>query len=1062
MLSKGYAEQGSTEYGFARMPNGLVLDTFMRRLFRAALMRAEGTGKALPPNPLVPGECDAFVSWLATPPEDSPRRNLSRYLLSLHSGRADLKEAFPDPEGANFESFAAWVGHEAAAGRIPVALAGIGAPPAAHRLQYEAGRQVGRVRRRLAAVPVPGTEHEVVRLNLAGAVRGLDKAVEAMPLPGEARRVKLNAHRALGRLERRLMAVPVPGTGDERVRINMARALGRLESRLLAAPLAPAPEPSAPSAAEPSKPGIRVAGYFTTESGVGELGRLTIATVREADLPLSTYLESSSVSRQAHPFDGRADDYDVNLICVNADELPNFARRVGRTFFDDHYTIGLWAWELEQFPEAFSAAFDHVDEVWGISSFVRDAIAATTNKPVFAFPLPILDPLPGVGTSSAGLPPSKASFDLPDSFTFLYCFDLLSIFERKNPLGLVEAFKRAFTRDEGPILAIKVLNSDLEPASMRRLLDAVAGREDIKVIDGYLDHDLNRALMQAADCYVSLHRSEGFGLTMAEAMAMGKPVIATGYSGNLDFMDDETSYLVSWRPGFVPFGCQPYPAGARWAEPDLDHAASLMRRVYDRPAEAEAIGARARESVLSKYGVGVRAAFVAERYQEARATLTDRRRPRSAAMAPRAVGEGGSGPQVSGELVQRVTRPRSLEAPSRHPRSAFIYRRVVARALRSHADHDREVHGDLARALEALQSRFEGDVGQIQQLIGLLRQDIDKAAAGLEDFDRRLRETTDAFEGASAEQMRLSHWLERLSGEVEGHQVELSSHGAEISTHQVDLAGHRAEIDALSAGADTLWRIAGAKGEFLSKAVELTRELYSLPYMADPGVFEIEGPDGGSVLGYGAERLSKDGYASFEDIFRGPESFIRDRLRPYLQYLVQNPPVVDLGCGRGEMLELLHEAGVDALGIDSDPTMVARARDKGYDVREEDIFVYLSDASNESVGAVFSAQVVEHLDAALVVRMLESSLRVLRPGGLLVIETVNPYPIQSFKAFWTDPTHRTMLYPEVLLQLCSSVGYSEAFVVFPNGSGDLSQDRWSQGEYAVVARKMLSDDEHAP
>ncbi len=1040
LLANGYDEQGGTEYGFARMPNGIVLDRFMRRLYRSALIRAEETGRDLPPSPLLAGECDAFVEWLGTPPEESPRRLLGRYLLAVHAGRLDLQEAFPDPEGVNFGAFCTWVAHETAAGRLPGALGTVQAAPDGRRWRYEAGRQIGRARRRLSAVPLPGTEHEAVRLNLAGAVRRLDKAAEVAPVPDRGRTAQLNVHRALGRLERRLVAVPVPGTGDERVRINMARLLGRLESRLLTEPPSLTPPPSAAIERQPPKQGVRVAGYFTTESGVGELGRLTIAAAKEAGLPMGTYLETSSVSRQAHPFEATVDDYDVNLVCVNADELPNFARRVGANFFDGHYTIGLWAWELEEFPSAFSPAFDHVDEVWGISSFVRDAIARATDKPVFAFPLPILDPLPVRAPSGDEVRLPKAYFDLPDRYTFLYYFDLLSIFERKNPLGLIEAFKRAFGEDEGPVLVMKVLNSALEPASMNRLLDAAAGREDIRIMDGYLEHHVNRALMQASDCYVSLHRSEGFGLTMAEAMAMGKPVIATAYSGNLDFMDDDTSYLVSWRPGSVPVGCQPYRAGARWAEPDLDHAASLMRQVYERPAEASEVGARAREAVLSKYGVMARAGFVAERYKEARAKLSCRSHGQMAGPGRPVPKSDGPPPERPGDLVQLATRPRWLGAPSRYPQAALLYRRAVARALRSHADHDREVHGDLARAVEAVEVRLDDMVLQLRENLTSVRRDVDEIGTNLLDCDRRLREIGDELGIGSAERSALSQAVDRLSAELDSHQ-------AVLDVHEVGLNG-------LARGADTLWRIAGANGELLEDAVRTSRELRSTPYMADPAVFEMKTPDGKTVLGYNTNALEV-GYASFEDVFRGPEGFIRERFRPYLPLLTPHPPVVDLGCGRGEMLGLLREAGIEALGIDRDDSMVTRATNLGYDVRRCDIFEYLRNAEEQTVGAVFCAQVVEHMEADQVMELLKGSLRVLKFGGSLVVETVNPYPVQSFKTFWTDPTHRTMLYPEVLLQLCASAGYGDAFVFFPAGAGDVTEDRWTQGEYAVVATRPL-------
>ena len=121
---------------------------------------------------------------------------------------------------------------------------------------------------------------------------------------------------------------------------------------------------------------------------------------------------------------------------------------------------------------------------------------------------------------------------------------------------------------------------------------AATGRPDVLVIDGHLPRAELGSLMAAADCYVSLHRSEGFGLTMAESMALGKPVIATAYSGNLDFMNDENSFLVPFSWATVPPGAGPYPVGARWADPDLDAAAAIMRTVVGSPDVAEAVAAR--------------------------------------------------------------------------------------------------------------------------------------------------------------------------------------------------------------------------------------------------------------------------------------------------------------------------------------------------------------------------------------------------------------------------------------------------------------------------------------
>jgi glycosyltransferase involved in cell wall biosynthesis len=366
-------------------------------------------------------------------------------------------------------------------------------------------------------------------------------------------------------------------------------------------------------------PGILVTGYLRAELGVGQLGRLALAVVEEAGIPRATLVESGTASRQNHPFaHDERNDLNVNLVCVNADRIPELAGRVGPGFFDGRYTIGLWAWENEVFPHDFANAFDYVDEVWTISEFTRAAVAAASNKPVFTFPLPIVEPTPPPGLD-------RTTLGLPDGPMFLFCFDLLSILERKNPLGVITAFCRAFQPDEGPLLVLKVLNGHLRMVDLERIKLAASERTDVLVIDRYFDHDQNSALMATCDCYVSLHRCEGFGLTMGEAMALGKPVIATAYSGNMDFMTTDTSYLVGWTDTTVPAGCDPYPAGAPWAEPDLEEAAQLMRDVVVHREEAEALGRRARTHVLHSHGLRSRRDFMADRFRHAQHTLAERR-----------------------------------------------------------------------------------------------------------------------------------------------------------------------------------------------------------------------------------------------------------------------------------------------------------------------------------------------------------------------------------------------------------------------------------------------------
>lgn len=227
--------------------------------------------------------------------------------------------------------------------------------------------------------------------------------------------------------------------------------------------------------------------------------------------------------------------------------------------------------------------------------------------------------------------------------------------------------------------------------------------------------------------------------------------------------------------------------------------------------------------------------------------------------------------------------------------------------------------------------------------------------------------------------------------------------------------------------------------------------------MADPEAWLTDDDQGRRVIGYRGggtgTHLASSGYAGFEDVFRGPEALVRERQRVYLDLLVAEAPVLDVGCGRGELLELLAGAGIAASGVDADASMVARCREKGLEVVEGEGLTYLRALETSSLGALFCAQVVEHLHADELRALLDEAQRVLRPGGVFVAETVNPHALGAFKTFWTDPTHRLPLFPEVLVVLAAGAGFEAAEVIFPNGTGSLDVDRWQQGEYAVVARK---------
>jgi glycosyltransferase involved in cell wall biosynthesis len=193
-------------------------------------------------------------------------------------------------------------------------------------------------------------------------------------------------------------------------------------------------------------------------------------------------------------------------------------------------------------------------------------------------------------------------------------FDYSSVLQRKNPLGLVEAYCRAFGPGDGARLVIKTIHADIWPAAAAQVREAAGDRDDIIFLDGYLDSIEMRALFHLLDCYVSLHRSEGLGLTLASAMAAGTPAIATGWSGNLEFMTPENSILCPYDLVEVGPGADPYPAEARWANPDLDAAAGAMRRMVDQPGFTEDLGAKARTTFADNFRPSVAAPWFVERF----------------------------------------------------------------------------------------------------------------------------------------------------------------------------------------------------------------------------------------------------------------------------------------------------------------------------------------------------------------------------------------------------------------------------------------------------------------
>ncbi len=424
----------------------------------------------------------------------------------------------------------------------------------------------------------------------------------------------------------------VPG-GDSGTLARWALEHGIHESRydpvLLrrAADLTIAAQP-APEESRKLRPrGVNLVGYLAGELGIGTSARLMDAALQAAHIPTSTFAASADLQSRATAAYRRSDGtrFDTSLLAVNADQT----KTVSESLVDvvaGSYRIGMWYWEVESFPASRDAAFSHVDEVWAATDFVRDAIAARATVPVRT----VTPPLP---QRSAIEPPEiPARLQIPvDRPWFFFAFDYLSTVERKNPLGLLDAFDRAFSQDdgEGPILVIKTLNAGRRVGDAERLRLAAAGRADVILVDEYLEPDELTALMARCTAYVSLHRAEGLGLTIAEAMAWGRPVVVSAYSGNMQFTNSRNSFLVPCTMTTIPIGAEPYPAGTRWGDPDLDQAAAILRRIVDDPAAALAVGRQAAEDIRTLHSP----AAAGERLHEALQAAWERRDRRRARRA---------------------------------------------------------------------------------------------------------------------------------------------------------------------------------------------------------------------------------------------------------------------------------------------------------------------------------------------------------------------------------------------------------------------------------------------
>ena len=351
--------------------------------------------------------------------------------------------------------------------------------------------------------------------------------------------------------------------------------------------------------------GLNVVGYLRHPNGVGQVARdflhgLLGSGIPFSWTPLDEFAPDIPLSGEGELEYYRADDpiFDTTIFLANADQIEQVIK--SHPHLRRKTNVGVFWWELEDhFP--FENAFDQVDHVLTFSHFVESIMKANAPKRVGVHKL--VYPLQKVEQwSSSTLIRHKMGLG-DDDVLFGFNFDYLSCHERKNPEGLMAAFSMAFTPEDSSYLLLKVSNATAEQLNyLGKFAAKTKMREKIRIVSASLSRMHHVDLMGACDCYVSLHRSEGLGLGMMEAMAMGKPVIATMYGGNLEFMDKTNSYLVDYLHHTVQNGFKNYyPKGARWAEPLVGDAAEAMRSVYRNREEATRRGQEAKRSLYRQF-----------------------------------------------------------------------------------------------------------------------------------------------------------------------------------------------------------------------------------------------------------------------------------------------------------------------------------------------------------------------------------------------------------------------------------------------------------------------------
>ena len=323
--------------------------------------------------------------------------------------------------------------------------------------------------------------------------------------------------------------------------------------------------------------GINLIGPVRAAMGLGQSCRLLadILENTEYDFCIKDFSLGNGVVDLDHTYDLKICDdikYNINIFHIEPIELMCAAPQMGEEVWNGRYNIAFWLWELESFPKAWNKSFDLIDEIWTPSEFTSSCLRKYTDKPIYTIPYCISAPTDEkYGREYFGLPEER--------FLFLCMYDTNSTMERKNPSAVIRAFQKAFQENDNKVGLILKMNNPTEQ-DIRQINNMIGNYNNIYIFTDILDKVAVNSLIKCVDVFVSLHRAEGFGLVMAEAMLNGTPCIATNWSSNTEFMNEEVACMVDYEFVTLKKSVPPYEKGIRWANANVEHAAFYMKKLY--------------------------------------------------------------------------------------------------------------------------------------------------------------------------------------------------------------------------------------------------------------------------------------------------------------------------------------------------------------------------------------------------------------------------------------------------------------------------------------------------